>query len=195
MKNKKTMIKLKVLQNNMLGGLVIGVLIVNKKDRKHIYGFKKRIKSKEGFMNLRLLKKYFKLGIILSVLSLTACQFSPTSTTVTITNDTNEEIVYWLSYRLGEMQDIKDRAPTLEPGESKTWKIKGTLSATAEKEVGLYVNVLSSEDFDELKYGRYESLDDWYILLREGICGDFDAADSYEVSITGTAFDSDIILK
>ena len=128
------------------------LLIVNKKDRKHIYGFKKRIKSKEGFMNLRLLKKYFKMGIILSVLSLTACQFSPTSTTVTITNDTNEEIVYWLSYRLGEMQDIKDRAPTLAPGESKTWKIKGTLSATAEKEVGLYVNVLSSEDFDELKY-------------------------------------------
>jgi len=38
-------------------------------------------------------------------------------------------------------------------------------------------------------------LDDWYILLREGICGDFDAADSYEVSITGTASDSDIILK
>ena len=171
------------------------LLIVNKKDRKHIYGFKKRIKSKEDFMNLRLLKKYFKLGIILSVLSLTACQFSPTSTTVTITNDTNEEIVYWLSYRLGEMQDIKDRAPTLVPGESKTWKIKGTLSATAEKEVGLYVNVLSSEDFDELKYGDYKSLDDWYILLREGICGDFDAADSYEVSITGTALDSQIILK
>ena len=146
-------------------------------------------------MNLRLLKKYFKLGIILSVLSLTACQFSPTSTTVTITNDTNEEIVYWLSYRLGEMQDIKDRAPTLAPGESKTWKIKGTLSATAEKEVGLYVNVLSSEDFDELKYGRYKSSDDWFILLREGICGDFDAADSYEVSITGTTSDSDIILK
>jgi hypothetical protein len=38
-------------------------------------------------------------------------------------------------------------------------------------------------------------LDDWYILIWEWMCGDFDAADSYEVSITGTAFDSDIILK
>ena len=171
------------------------LLIVNKKDCKHIYGFKKRIKSKEDFMNLRLLKKYFKLGIILSVLSLTACQFSPTSTTVTITNDTNEEIVYWLSYRLGEMQNIKDRAPTLAPGESRTWIIKGTLSAITGKENGLSVYVLSSEYFDELKYGRYKSLDDWYILIWEGSCGDFDAADSYEVSITGTASDSDIILK
>jgi hypothetical protein len=171
------------------------LLIVNKKDRKHIYGFKKRIKSKEDFMNLRLLKKYFKLGIILSVLSLTACQFSPTSTTVTITNDTNEEIVYWLSYRLGDMQNIKDRAPTLAAGESRTWIIKGTLSAFAETKKGLHVYVLSSENFDELKYGRYKSLDDWHILLREGISGDFDVADSYEVSITGTASDSDIILK
>ena len=179
----------------MLGGWATGVLIVNKKDRKHIYGFKKRIRSKEDFMNLRLLKKYFKLGIILSVLSLTACQFSPTSTTVTITNDTNEEIVYWLSYRLGEMQNIKDRAPILAPGESKTWIIRGIFSAFTETENGLSVYVLSSEDFDELKYGDYKSLDDWYILLREGICGDFDAADSYEVSITGTASDSDIILK
>ena len=132
---------------------------------------------------------------ILCVLSLTACQFSSTSTTVTITNDTNEEIVYWLSYRLGEMQNIKDRAPTLAAGKSKTWIKKGTLSAFTEKEIGLYVNVLSSEDFDELKYGDYKSLDDWFILLKEGICGDFDAADSYEVSITGTASDSDIILK
>ena len=146
-------------------------------------------------MNLRMLKKYFKLGIILSVLSLTACQFSPTSTIVTITNDTNEEIVYWLSYRLGEMQDIKDCAPTLAPGESKTWKIKGTLSAFTEKEIGLYVNVLSSEDFDELKYGDYKSLDDWFILIQEGICGDFGVADSYEVSITGTVLDSQVILK
>ena len=146
-------------------------------------------------MNLRLFKKYFKPGIILSVLSLTACQFSPTSTTVTITNDTNEEIVYWLSYRLGDMQNIKDRAPTLAAGESKTWNIKGTLSAFAETKKGLHVYVLSSEDFDELKYGRYKSLDDWYILINEGISGDFDEADSYEVSITGTASDSDIILK
>ena len=191
------MIKLKVLQNNMLGRWATGVLNVNKKGRKHIYGFKKRIKSKEDFMNLRLLKKYFKLGIILSVLSLTACQFSPTSTTVTITNDTNEEIVYWLSYRLGEMQDIKDRAPTLAPGESKTWTIKGILSAFTKTENGLSVHVLSSEYFDELKYETlgYKSSDDWYILISEGICGRFVVADSYEVSITGTAFDSDIILK
>jgi len=146
-------------------------------------------------MNLRLLKKYFKLGIILSVLSLTACQFSPTSTTVTITNDTNEEIVYWLSYRLGEMQDIKDRAPTLAPGESKTWTIKGILSAFTKTENGLSVNVLSSEYFDELKYGRYKSSDDWFILITEGISGDFGVADSYEVSITGTVLDSQIILK
>lgn len=152
-------------------------------------------KIEGGFYKFKVVKKYFKLGIILSVLSLTACQFSPTSTTVTITNDTNEEFVYWLSYRLGEMQNIDDRAPTLAPGESRTWIIKGTLSAFAETEKGLYVYVLSSEYFDELKYGDYKSLDDWYILLREGICGDFDAADSYEVSITGTASDSDIILK
>ena len=132
---------------------------------------------------------------ILDVLSLTACQFSSTSTTVTITNDTNEEIVYWLAYRLGDMQNIKDRAPTLAPGESKTWDIKGILSAFTKTENGLSVHVLSSEYFDELKYGRYKSLDDWYILINEGISGDFDVADSYEVSITGTASDSDIILK
>jgi len=179
----------------MLGGWVTGCLLSIRKTVNIFMGSKKRIKSKEDFMNLRLLKKYFKLGIILSVLSLTACQFSPTSTTVTITNDTNEEIVYWLSYRLGDMQNIKDRAPTLAAGESRTWIIEGTLSAIAGKESGLSVHVLSSQYFDELKYGRYESLDDWYILLREGICGDFDAADSYEVSITGTASDSDIILK
>ena len=93
------------------------------------------------------------------------------------------------------MQNIKDRAPTLAPGESKTWTIKGILSAFTETENGLSVYVLSSEDFDELKYGDYKSLDDWFILIKEGICGDFDVADSYEVSITGTAFDSDIILK
>ena len=57
-------------------------------------------------MNLRLLKKYFKLGIILSVLSLTACQFSPTSTTVTITNDTNEEKTVKIPAGTGFMQGI-----------------------------------------------------------------------------------------
>ena len=105
--------------------------------------------------------------------------------------------VYWLSYRLGEMQNIKDRAPTLAPGESKTWNIKGILSAFTETENRLSVHVLSSEYFDELKYETlgYKSSDDWYILIKEGICGDFDAADSYEVSITGTVLDSQIILK
>ena len=112
-----------------------------------------------------------------------------------IIEERKNNFVYWLTYRLAEMQNIKDRAPTLAPGESKTWNIKGTLSATAEKEVGLYVHVLSSEDFDELKYGDYKSLDDWFILIKEGICGDFDVADSYEVSITGTVLDSQIILK
>ena len=95
------------------------------------------------------------------------------------------------------MQNIKDRAPTLAPGESKTWIIKGIFSAFTETENGLSVYVLSSEDFDELKYEdfSYKSLDDWYILIWEGICGVFDVADSYEVSITGTVLDSQIILK
>ena len=93
------------------------------------------------------------------------------------------------------MQNIDDRAPTLAAGESRTWIIEGTLSAIAGKESGLSVHVLSSQYFDELKYGDYKSLDDWFILIKEGICGDFDAADSYEVSITGTVLDSQIILK
>ena len=99
-------------------------------------------KIEGGFYKFKVVKKYFKLGIILSVLSLTACQFSPTSTTVTITNDTNEEFVYWLSYRLGEMQNIDDRAPTLAPGESRTWIIKGTLSG-----LPLYINIITTIAF------------------------------------------------
>lgn len=43
----------------MLGGLVIGVLIVNKKDRKHFYGFKKKNKIEGGFYEFKVVKKIF----------------------------------------------------------------------------------------------------------------------------------------
>lgn len=43
----------------MLGGWAIGVLIVNKKDRKHIYGFKKKNKIEGGFYEFKDVKKIF----------------------------------------------------------------------------------------------------------------------------------------
>ena len=74
-------------------------------------------------MKKNLLKTVFLSMLFGAFFLLSSCQFSPTSTTVTITNNSGEEIVYWLEYRLGEMQDIDYIAPTLADGESKIWTI------------------------------------------------------------------------
>ena len=113
---------------------------------------------------------------------LSSCQFSPTSTTVTITNDTNVEIVYWLEYRLGfpSPYDFDTPAPSLLPGQSWTYDITGKLSAIAEKENGLWVGALSKKALEDLRKSEYSSsIKDWWIITEHGVKEDYDAAESY----------------
>lgn len=157
------------------------------------------------------------VGAISSIPSFVAsCELSPSSVSdfdytistfprqdktqyiVTITNNSGEEIVYWLEYRLGDMQDIDYTAPTLADGESKTWSITGRLSATAEKENGLGVYVVSKKEFDIYKKAHKDRKDSSIIMYNSEvphIFNSFDAADSYNVVIKGTSSSSDIKLQ
>ncbi|MBR5646515.1 MAG: hypothetical protein IKX23_07765 [Treponema sp.] len=149
-------------------------------------------------MKKNLLKTVFLSMLFGVVFLLSSCQFSPTSTIVTITNNSGEEIVYWLEYRLGDMQDIDYIAPTLGDGESKIWTITGRLSAIAEKENGLGVWVVSKNVFDNYKNdnpGKKDSSIIMYNIEVPHIFNSFDAADSYNVVIKGTSSKTDIELK
>ena len=149
-------------------------------------------------MKKNLLKTVFLSMLFGVFFLLSSCQFSPTSTIVTITNNSGEEIVYWLEYRLGDMQDIDYIAPTLADGESKIWTITGRLSAIAEKENGLGVWVVSKNKFDIYKNdhpGKKDSSIIMYDIEAPHIFNSFDAADSYNVVIKGTSSKTDIELK
>ena len=63
-------------------------------------------------MKKNVLKTVLMSILLGGIFLLSSCQFSPSSTTVTITNKSGVEIVYWLEYRLGDMQDIDYTAPT-----------------------------------------------------------------------------------
>lgn len=149
-------------------------------------------------MKKNLLKTVFLSMLFGAFFLLSSCQFSPTSTIVTITNNSGEEIVYWLEYRLGDMQDIDYIAPTLPDGESKIWTITGRLSAIAEKEWGLEVYVVSKNEFDIYKNAHPDKKDSSIIMYNSEvprISNSFDAADSYNVVIKGTSSKTDIELK
>ena len=96
------------------------------------------------------------------------------------------------------MQDLDYIAPSLADGESKTWTISANLSATAEKEWGLCVYVVSKKEFDIYKNAHKDSKDS-YILMYEievpHISASFDAADSYNIEITDATSSSGIKLK
>lgn len=149
-------------------------------------------------MKKNVLKTVLLSMILGGIFLLSSCQFAPSSTSVTITNKSGEEIVYWLEYRLGDMQDIDYTAPTLADGESKTWSITGRLSATAEKENGLGVYVVSKKEFDIYKKAHKDRKDSSIIMYNSEvphIFNSFDAADSYNVVIKGTSSSTDIELK
>ena len=149
-------------------------------------------------MKKNVLKTVLMSILLGGIFLLSSCQFSPTSTTVTITNKSGVEIVYWLEYRLGDMQDINYAAPTLGDGESKIWTITGRLSATAEKENGLGVWVVSKNEFDNYKNAHPGKKDSSIIMYNSEvphIFNSFDAADSYNVVIKGTSSKTDIELK
>lgn len=150
-------------------------------------------------MKKNVLKTLLLSMILGGIFLLSSCQFAPTSTTVTITNNSGEEIVYWLEYRLGDMQDIDYMAPTLADGASKTWSITGRLSATAEKENGLGVYVVAKNEFDIYKNAHPNTKDSSIIIYKKDevphIFNSFDAADSYNVVIKGTSSNTDIELK
>lgn len=149
-------------------------------------------------MKKNVLKTVLLSMLLGGIFLLSSCQFAPTSTTVTITNNSGEEIVYWLEYRLGDMQDIDYTAPTLANGESRTWSITGRLSAIAEKENGLGVYVVSKKEFDIYKKANPDTRDSSIIIYKSEvphIFNSFDAADSYNVVIKGTSSNTDIELK
>ena len=149
-------------------------------------------------MKKNVLKTVLLSMILGGIFLLSSCQFAPTSTTVTITNNSGEAIVYWLEYRLGDMQDIDYTAPTLANGESKTWSITGRLSAIAEKENGLGVYVVSKKEFDIYKKANPDTRDSSIIIYKSEvphIFNSFEAADSYNVVIKGTSSNTDIELK
>lgn len=149
-------------------------------------------------MKKNLLKTVFLSMLFGAFFLLSSCQVSPTSTIVTITNHSGEDIVYWLEYRLGDMQDIDYTAPTLLDGYDKTWTITGRLSATADKENGLGVWVVSKNEFDSYKNAHPGKKDSSIIKYNSEvphIFNSFDAADSYNVVIKGTSSKTDIELK
>ena len=149
-------------------------------------------------MKKNVLKTVLLSMLLGGIFLLSSCQFAPTSTTVTITNNSGEAIVYWLEYRLGDMQDIDYTAPTLANGESKTWSITGRLSAIAEKENGLGVYVVSKKEFDIYKKANPDTRDSSIIIYKSEvphIFNSFEAADSYNVVIKGTSSNTDIELK
>ena len=149
-------------------------------------------------MKKNVLKTVLLFMILGGIFLLSSCQFAPSSTTVTITNNSGEEIVYWLEYRLGDMQDINYATPTLGDGESKIWTITGRLSATAEKENGLGVYVVAKNEFDIYKNAHPDTKDSSIIIYKSEvphIFNSFDAADSYNVVIKGTSSKTDIELK
>ena len=149
-------------------------------------------------MKKNVLKTVLMSILLGGIFLLSSCQFSPSSTTVTITNKSGVEIVYWLEYRLGDMQDIDYTAPTLADGESKTWSITGRLSAIAEKENGLGVYVVSKKEFDIYKNAHKDRKDSSIIMYNSEvphIFASYDAADSYNIEITDATSSSGIKLK
>lgn len=129
---------------------------------------------------------------------LSSCQFAPKSTTVTITNKTGEELVYWLEYRLGSMQNLDYEAPSLADNESKTWTITGKLSRTAEKSSGLGVDVMRKSAYTTYKSAHQNKRDSDILMYNSEvpkIFTSFEAADSYNIVVTGFTSGSEIRLQ
>ena len=149
-------------------------------------------------MKKNVLKTVLMSILLGGIFLLSSCQFSPSSTTVTITNNSGEEIAYWLEYRLGSMQDLDYIAPSLSDGESKTWTISAKLSATAEKEWGLVVDVMKKSELDIYKKSNKNKSDSDVLMYASDaprIHNSFDAADSYNIEITDATSSSGIKLK
>ena len=151
-------------------------------------------------MKKNVFKTLLMAAIFAGAFILSSCQFSPTSTTVTIKNESDVEIAYWLEYRLGSMQDLDKPAPTLKPGESFTWPISGKLSATAEKENGLLVEVIEESELDLFKKANKNRKDSDILLYVSSydvpkISNSFDAAETYKVVIKGVSSKEDIKLQ
>lgn len=149
-------------------------------------------------MKKNVLKTVLLSMILGGIFLLSSCQFSPSSTTVTIKNESDVEIAYWLEYRLGSMQDRGYEAPTLASGESKTWTISAELSATAEKEWGLVVDVMKKSELDIYKKSHKNKSDSDVLMYASDaprIHNSFDAADTYKIVITDTSSSSDIKLQ
>ncbi|MBO4534256.1 MAG: hypothetical protein J5726_11265 [Treponema sp.] len=149
-------------------------------------------------MKKNVLKTVLMSILLGGIFLLSSCQFSPSSTTVTIKNESGVEIAYWLEYRLGSMQDLGYEAPTLASGESKTWTISAKLSATAEKEWGLVVYVMKKSELDIYKKSHKDKSDSDVLMYASDvprIHNSFDAADSYNIEITDATSSSGIKLK
>ena len=147
-------------------------------------------------MKKNVFKTVLLAVIFAGVCVLSSCKFAPSSTTAKIKNESGVEIVYWLEYRLGSMQDTSYAAPTLADGESKTWNISAKLSATADKEWGLAVYVMSKSELDSIKAADPSKKDSDILMYNNAsIHKSFDADSEYSVVIKGVSSSSDIKLK
>lgn len=146
-------------------------------------------------MNRLSLKGVRILLSLLFAVILGACEFAPTSTTVSIKNNTDTTFYYWLKYNLADFSAESGRAPSLASGEEKNWDISGDLSAAGAKDGCLTVVVMTESEYNAFKAGDYKDRSDSELFLLKGKYKEASPQESYTVTIEGTASDYSISIK
>ena len=124
-------------------------------------------------MKKELYKTVCAVFILVAALVLSGCGLTgPTSTDVTIINETTNSYKFWLSYNLGDMQPVTEDAPVLTAGATGNFHIDGLLSALAAKDAVLSVTICETSNFATLK-AHNSSSSEYYVLtgcsLRDGV--------------------------
>ncbi len=112
--------------------------------------------------------------IVFTALVLSGCGLTgPTSTDVTVINETGNSYKIWLSYNGGDMQSRSLDAPVITGGATGQFHIDGTLSAFAAKDASLWVDLCETSTFGTLK-AQNPSKSDWEIFVANaysnGVC-------------------------